>query len=432
MREDFISYIWQHKLIAHKNLYTSTGEEVEILHPGTKNYNSGPDFSAAKIRVGKTIWAGNIELHVKASDWKAHFHHEDPAYSNIILHIVYDNDLKHECESKLNPYPCVELKKHISKELINNYQNLINKKSWIACEYSASKVEPIIISSWLNRLLVERLERKSEEILHFLKYYNNNWEEVFYYFLAGNFGFKKNKTPFRMLAQKTPHSLICKHKDMLFQLEALLFGQSGLLNNEFNDIYPKALYKEYLFFKQKYGLKPIEAKLWKYSRLRPANFPGIRISQFAMLLNQSGKLFMELIQTNSLNELREILQVSCSPYWTEHYKFDNNSINRNKNLGEDSINNIVINTVVPFMFLYGKERMHKSLVDKSIELLSLLPGETNNITRKWKETGLDIINAYDSQALIELKKNYCTSKRCLECQIGHRLISKHSILHHET
>ncbi|MBS4013077.1 MAG: DUF2851 family protein [Bacteroidetes bacterium] len=422
MKEEFLSYLWEYKLIQKELLHTTQGQELEIISPGTKNKNSGPDFSAAKIRIGNTIWAGNVELHINTSDWKNHNHHNDPAYSNIILHVVFNNDIPETNGSNSFPQPCLELKNYYDSRLFSNFQHLINSKNWVPCQNFIESVNNVIISSWLNRMLIERLERKSEEILHFLKYNNNNWDEVFYQFLARNFGFKINKTPFGLLAQKTPLNIITKHNDQLIQIEAILFGQSGLLNNSQTDIYPRTLIKEYEFIKNKYNLAPIDKKLWKQSKLRPANFPCIRLSQFAMLLYNRGKLFRDLINSETADEIINILKTHSSPYWAEHYNFDKQSAQKNKTLGLDSIQNIIINTIVPFMFVYGKERMDNRLVEKAIEIITKLAPEKNQITNNWIRLGLAPINAADSQALIELKKNYCVSKKCLHCAIGHCVI----------
>ncbi|MFW5793243.1 MAG: DUF2851 family protein [Bacteroidota bacterium] len=422
MREDFLYYIWQYKLLNGSQLYTTEGEEVEIINPGMRNYNSGPDYTAAKIRIGKTIWAGNVEIHLKTSDWFAHNHHKNPAYSNIILHLVFEDDISNTKNNNV-PSPCLEISNYLDKSIFSNFQKLINQKSWVPCQHSIKNVNEIIITNWLNRLLIERLENKSEEILHFLKYNNNNWEETFYYFLSRNFGFKKNKTPFSMLAQKTPYKVLAKHKNHLFQIEAILFGQSGLIDEHLTDVYPRSLYKEYQFLKKKYNLQSIEQKLWKHSKLRPANFPCLRISQFSKLFNKSKKLFSELMETKSITQIYKHFSVECSPYWTQHYMFDKASIGKNKILGRDSINNILINTIIPFMFTYGKERLDKDLIERSIEFLNMIPEENNHIISKWKSLGIRVENAADSQSLIELKKNYCLAKQCLNCPVGHRIIN---------
>lgn len=423
MREDFLCYVWQHKLLNNNILKSSEQEDIEIIHPGTRNYDSGPDYTAAKIRIGRTIWAGNVEIHIKASDWIAHKHHKDPAYSNIILHVLYVDDTKNKHTHRVLPLPSLEIKNYIDNKIYNNFHRLINQKNWVACQNLVQNVNKIIISNWLNRLIIERLENKSEEIMHFLKYNNNNWEETFYYFLARNFGFKKNKTAFGMLAQRTPYKALGKHKNQLLQLEALLFGQAGFLNEDFEDVYPKTLKSEYFFLKKKYNLKPLEKKLWKHSKLRPANFPCIRISQFSQLFHRSKKLFSELMNAKTLHEIHKHFEIECSPYWVKHYMFDKASIDKTKMLGEDSINNIIINTIIPFMFIYGKERLDKNLMERSLEFLSQLPPESNHIVRKWGVTGVNAHSAADSQALIELKKSYCISKKCLTCPVGHQIIN---------
>lgn len=423
MKEDFISYLWKNKLLFQKDLHTTRGELLEVIHPGHENQDAGPDFSDARIRIGSTLWAGNVELHVKSSHWNQHGHQNDRAYDNTILHVVYEHDL--EIKNPFGqPIPVLEVAGRFEENLLLNYQKLQASKAWVACQKHIGVVDRLIVGNWLNRLLVERIERRSEETLHFLKYFGNDWEQTFYYLLAKNFGFKVNAIPFGLLAQRTPQNLLVRNRNNLTVIEAILFGQAGLLSPDLQDVYARSLWVEYQHQKKKYDLNPIENKLWKFARLRPVNFPAIRIAQFAMLIYQSGPLFRNIVETKNPADIHIQFRVKASPYWDNHYNFEKESVKKPKWLGVDAINNIIINTVAPVLFIYGKQSGHGDLCEKALTLLHQTPAETNSIIKKWAGLGMKPQHAADSQALLELKKYYCLPKNCLRCPIGHSVLKK--------
>ncbi|MDX9942492.1 MAG: DUF2851 family protein [Bacteroidales bacterium] len=421
MKEEFISYLWKNRLLFAERLYTQTGEPLYIQHPGQENHDAGPDYFAARIRIGTTLWVGNVEIHTRSSHWLLHGHQNDPAYDNIILHVVYEHD-QEISNSRGEVFQVLEVKDNFDSGLLLNYEKLQSSRAWVPCERQVASVAGLVWNNWLNRLLVERLERKSEEVLHFLEYFGNDWDQTFFFLLARNFGFKVNASPFGLLAQRTPFTLLARNRDNLTIVEALLFGQAALLGEDLEDLYPRTLLKEYRHQAAKHNLNPVDRGLWKFARLRPLNFPSIRIAQFAMLIHQSGHLFRNLLETRKPDDIQRQLRVKASPYWDEHYVFDRKTAPREKPLGKDAINNIIINSLAPVLFIYGRQNMRQVLCDKAIDLLQTTPAENNEIIRKWNSIGVRAQHAADSQALIECKKYYCNPKHCLHCPIGHLIL----------
>ncbi len=420
MKEEFLHFIWEHRLFDKTDLKTVDGERLEIISTGQPNSNSGPDFFNARIRIGETIWAGNIEIHQKSSHWYQHRHETDAAYDNVILHVVELHDkpvviLDHQI-------PAVEIK--YSPAILENFEQLLKSKRWIACEERLPEVDPFVLRFWFSSLMIERLQAKTSSILELLQQNKNNWNETFYQLLARNFGMKINALPFELLAKSLPLSILSKHKNDLFQIEALLFGQSGLLNETLlGDDYFLSLRNEYSFLYKKYGLSGIEAHLWKFMRLRPVNFPTIRIAQLAMLIHQSSALFSHILETETLEELKNLFDVATSEYWETHYRFNKTSGRIKKALGETAFHNLVINTIVPMLFVYGDQHLDQAMKDRALRLLENLPPESNQITRKWNELGIDSQSAFETQALIQLKNCYCELKKCLHCQMGAKIIT---------
>lgn len=425
MTEEFLHYIWQYRLF-DKNAQTTDGQELSLVHSGYKNTDAGPDFFQARIKIGDTLWAGNVEIHIRASDWFLHQHQHDGAYSNIILHVVYEND-QPVLDVNGQPVATLELKGKFSSGLYNRYLAFLYNKTWIPCNTDVSTVESLVWQSWLERLVVERIERKSSDIRRILKLNLNDWEETFYQVLAGSFGFKVNEQPFLLLAKSLPYTVLGKHKNNLFQIEALLFGQAGLLKNDFADEYPQLLAKEYDFLKKKFSLNPIPGHLWKFLRLRPSNFPTIRISQFASLIHQSLNLFSKTLGCKTSQEVFSMFGLKASDYWETHYVFDKIAPKSVKRFGDAAIQTIIINTVVHFLFLYGNEKGNNASKDRAIEFLTSLPPEQNNITQGFEKLGVKAQNAFESQALIELKNKYCALKKCLHCRVGLSLLRKDSL-----
>ncbi len=419
--EEFLQYIWENRLFVAENLKTTNGEKLEIISVGKRNTDSGPDFFNARIKVDDTIWVGNIEIHKNASDWTKHNHQNDKAYNNVILHVVEIGD-QPIMRNILEEIPTLLLK--YPEYLKINYQNLLEAKTWIACQDQFHKIDPILLQLGFNRLMIERLEEKTAEILIRLQANNNDWNATFYQMLARMFGFKVNAVPFELLAKSLPVEILAKHKSNLFQLEALLFGNSGLLNEQLlGDDYYLNLRKEYSFLYKKYQLKGIESHLWKFMRLRPGNFPTIRISQLAALIHRSHGLFSRIIEIEKLDNLKQLFKVEASEYWNLHYSF-NKTTSRNwvKELGDSSINTLIINVVVPFLFVYGEKQNKEVLKNRSLEFLEQLPSEENSIIQKWQKLGVESRSAFESQALLQLKNKHCELKKCLNCQIGVKLV----------
>jgi curved DNA-binding protein CbpA len=424
MTEDFLHYVWKFRLFDMNDLKTDEGEDLMIVKTGEHNSHAGADFFNSKIKIGTTLWAGNVEIHLQTDDWNKHNHQHDKAYNNVILHVVYDSDSSAIIIDK-RLIPVLELKGKIKRKIWDNYEELIENKDWIPCEKQIKTVDRFTIDNWLERILIERLERKTGEILTSLNQNNNNWEETFYRYLAKNFGYKINALPFELLAKSIPNSILAKHKDNINQIEALLFGQAGMLNDDLNDEYYNRLKKEYEFLKHKHNLLPIDESLWKFLRLRPVGFPSVRIAQFAQLINHSSHLFSKVLEVRSTLELSKLFNVATSDYWDEHYTFGKNSVTKSKHLGKDFINNIIINTIVPFLFVYGKKKGENKQADKAFRFLEELAPEKNSILTKWKEIGIVAKNSYQSQALLELKNEYCLPKKCLTCSIGNKILNRH-------
>ena len=419
MNEALLQFIWQYSLYRPSALQTVDGEPITVIHCGKLNRDAGPDFSEAKAKVGNTTLVGNIELHVKSSDWLKHGHQHDAAYKNLILHVVYENDVPSVAQNT----PVLELKQHIPQDVILRYSGLMQAPQKLPCAGQHEKVKSITKEAWLSRLLAERWEQKLGDWNVLLENSAEDWRNLLYWRTAANFGFKTNAAPFLMLAQSLPLNIPTKHKDNLMQIEALLFGQAGMLEDDFTDDYPRELQREYDYLRKKYKLKPIAGHLWKFLRMRPANFPTLRIAQFAALIHKSLHLFSQLIETHSVKEISPLLDVTASSYWDTHFQFDSAQEQKSpKSLGKSSVLNIIINTIAPIQFLYAAKQGTHKLQESALQLLESVPAEKNNITRLWEENGWQSENAAQSQALLQLYNNYCSAKRCLECTIGLNII----------
>lgn len=422
MSEEFLQFIWKNSLFSQTGLTTVNGLPVKIVHPGKLNTDAGPDFFNASIKIGDTLWAGNVEIHLRSSDWLLHGHQNDPGYNNVILHVVLENDKEITLPNGIS-LPVLILP--VDDHLFENYRELLSEHNWPACHRNISSIDAIFRFVAFDALLVERLSGKTLSIEKLLNDNRNNWNETFHQLLAKNFGFKTNALPFEMLARCTPLSILAKHKKNLFQTEAILFGQSGLLNEELlGDDYFLNLRDEYSYFSKKYQLKGMESYLWKFMRLRPANFPTIRIAQFASLVHQSESLLSRLVEESNPKRVLDFFNVKASPYWDCHYRFNLLSPIGEKHLGESSRNNIVINTIVPFLFVYGERNNIPELKQRSLDLLEMLPPESNSIIKRWIEIGIPARNAFDSQALIQLKNGYCEPKKCLKCMLSTKVIDR--------
>ncbi len=431
MTEKFLHYLWKMKLYNHENLRTTSGEKIRVITAGEHNHNAGPDFLNAKIKIGETLWAGTVELHLKSSDWLQHAHNRNAAYHNVVLHVVYENDKKIMRDDGAE-ISCLELKGRFDSGIFDAYSRLMNNTDWIPCKPQLVKISSITMEQWLHRMMIERLEEKTLQITASLQANQSNWENTFYEFLAQSFGAKINAEPFRMLARSLPVKVLAKHKNSLLQLEALLFGTAGFLNESYADEYPAGLKKEFDFLRKKYDLQPLRKHQWKFLRLRPANFPTIRIAQFAQLVFKSSHLFSKILETKNAVDIIKLFEVVPSPYWETHYQFDKLSTTKQKTLGDDAIDLIIINMVAPFLFVYGKLRDEDAYMQQALNLLEKIKAEKNSIITEWKASGVKVKSAYESQALLQLRNVYCKNFRCLDCSIGHKLLSgKKAVMQHE-
>jgi len=419
MNEAFLQYIWQHRLFYPIDLQTVSGKKIEILDAGKPNRDAGPDFFNAKIKIDDMLWAGNVEIHLRSSDWKRHRHAKD--YENVILHVVKIAD---EPVLRLSGEEIPQLVLQYSQNAENQYKNWLTNKKSIPCVDKLCELPDVFLQSHLNRLLSERLEQKTLAIENLLEQSKNHWEEAFYVTLSRNFGFGINAQPFEMLARALPLNYLAKHKDNLFQIEALLFGQAGLLNSENPDDYDEKLRKEYHFLQNKFFLQPIDGSMWKMLRVRPGNFPHIRIAQLANLIHRSSKLFSKIIENPHYKSLVLLFDTEVSEYWLTHFRFGQTSPERKHKLGKSTIDNLLINTVVPFLFAYGKAKNEKIFQEKAMSLLEEIPAEKNHIIESWAELNIKAQNAFESQALLQLRKNYCDEKKCLHCAIGYKLLTE--------
>lgn len=417
MKEELLHYIWQFQLFNNNNL-VSEEEPLRVIKQGELNHDSGPDFFNARIKIGETIWAGNIEIHVKTSDWYKHGHQHDKAYKNIILHVVYEHDLLQEKQ-----VPVLELKELIPQNLLQHYNQLMGSTAWIPCSGQPDQVPEFTTITWLERLAIERLQQRHQRIMLLLNQNNGDWQETLYQLLAANFGFKTNAAAFEQLAKATPYHMILKNRFSQLTVEALLFGQAGLLTGRLKGEYPLALKKEYLFQQKKYNLKPIAAVQWKFMRMRPANFPTIRIAQFAALLLSTENLVSAILAIPHQKSLQKLFNVEAGDYWRMHYHFGKESEKKSaKKLGNASIQGILINTVIPFIFSYGQARGLPRLKERALQLLEQTTPEKNSILKKWQKEGISNQNALQSQALLQLYSHYCKPKKCLQCSIGNKLL----------
>ncbi|RKR85221.1 uncharacterized protein DUF2851 [Mucilaginibacter gracilis] len=421
--EDFLQYIWKFRLFDMNNLHTTDGEELQIISPGLQNTNAGPDFQDAKIKIGDTLWAGNAEIHLSSLEWKQHGHHTNNAYNSVILHVVYRDD-EPVYRSNGTKVPTLVLFNRISQELYTRYHHLIfDQKQFIPCESRIGTIDGLLIQNWLTRVLIERLQKRSIALTEALKVNRGDWEETFYQFLAANFGFKINALPFEMLAKSLPQNILAKHKNNTMQIEALIFGQAGFLTEDLADEYPQLLKKEYDFLQKKYNLKPIEKHLWKFLRLRPLNFPTIRLAQFAALVATSNNLLSKVLETREPEAFFKLFDdIKVNAYWDNHYQFDKPSVIANKTMGKASVNVLLVNTLTLFLFTYGNYHQLERYVNRSLKLLEHLTVEKNSIMDNFALLGIKVKTAYESQALLELKNSYCDHKKCLQCGVGIKIL----------
>ena len=429
--EQLLHYTWKHKLYPLKELTTNDGQRVEIVDPGLHNRNSGPDFFNAKIRIGSTMWVGNVEIHDKSSDWYQHGHDKDSRYDNVVLHVAAELDTE---VMKSNGEYVPQLQLSVPDDVLTHYDELQKTDEYPPCYKVIPDLSALIIHSWMAALQTERLEQKTEAIRQRAERCNGSWEDAYFVTLARNYGFGINGEVFEQWAYNIPLNAVAHHRDDLFQIEAIFMGQAGLLEldsipeyyqkDALNDGYFAKLRNEYQYLAHKFSMKPIDFKLWRFLRLRPQNFPHIRISQLANLYYQQKAGLSQLIECETLDELKNVLKSQVTPYWETHYTFGSTSPKNEKHLSYGSINLLMINTAIPMLFAYGRHTTKEVLCDKAFDFLEQLKAENNHIIRMWQQVGLPVKTAGDSQALIQLKKEYCDKKECLRCRFGYEYLRR--------
>lgn len=420
MSESFLHYLWQFQYYAKANLYTTAGEEIIVFNPGYRNSHAGPDFQQARVRIGALEWVGSVEIHIHASGWHDHRHDLDKAYDTVVLHVVWNDD-KPVLRSDGSVLPTLELKQRVNEKFLLDCKRLVNSPERIPCAAALPEVPELIRFSMLDRSLISRLETRSLMVRNLLQRNGNSWEETCYQLLAKNFGFKVNAEPFLQLAQGLPLKVLLKHADKSIQVEALLFGQAGFLEDEKQqDEYYNLLRREYKVLQQKYALggSRLNKAQWKFLRLRPANFPTVRLAQLSRLVCEQQNIFSKVITAGSYEALKRILTVEQPDYWRHHYLFAKGSKTEISGLGEMSIHMIIINTIVPLLVAYGKLKDEQYFVDHAMMMLQHVPSESNVVTRQWASLGMKSRTAFDSQGLLELHHQFCLKHRCLECTIG--------------
>ena len=423
--ENFLFFIWRYRLLHQVRQVCVAGELLEIIHPGNLNTHAGPDFTESRLLIDGRHWAGNVEIHTKSSDWYLHRHQINEAYESVILHVVYENDVPITNKSGL-AIPTLIIKDLFPEILFENYVKMLGSTASFPCRPQISLVEPFIINTFLSRVIVERLQHKTAEVLKKVKDLTGDWYEAFYFFLARNFGFKVNSLPFELLANVLPLQLLNKHSDSAVQVEAMVFGQAGFLNtDELDGEYAQQLKAEYSFLKLKYKLLPIEISVWKFLRMRPASFPTLRLAQFAALHAQSNQLFAKILKAEDLKTIYALFSdLPISPYWNTHYHFKKSAAEMQVQMGRKSVENIIINTVCVFLFAYGKYTGQALLIDRALNFLEKIPAEHNSIVNQYVDAGLKIDSAFLSQSLLELNKCYCAQKKCLNCSIGIKILNR--------
>ena len=419
--EQLLHYVWKHKIFPLKELKTTTGQQVEVIDTGLANTDAGPGFFNAKLKLDGVLWIGNIEIHERSSDWFKHGHHADAGYNSVILHIASEIDME---ISRSNGERIPQIQLICPEAVRTNYKELLETDSYPPCYRIIPSLPPFTAHSWMSALQMERFEQKATLLNERLKRCQGNWEDAFFITLARNFGFGLNGDAFETWAHQLPFRAVDKHRNDLFQIEAIFFGQAGILEDSDGDGYYLRLKKEYTYLQHKFGLIPMDASLWRFLRLRPANFPHIRIAQLACLYHRAYGLLSRIMETETLQGVRDILKGGTSEYWLTHYTFGGSSPSRPKTLSNTSLDLLIINTVVTFLYAYGLHKGNRVLCARAGSFLEELKAENNYITRMWEQCGMKASNAADSQALIQLKKEYCDKKKCLYCRIGYEYLKR--------
>lgn len=419
--EQLLHYVWKHKIFPLKELKTTTGQQVEVIDTGLANTDAGPGFFNAKLKLDGVLWIGNIEIHERSSDWFKHGHHADTGYNSVILHIASEIDTE---ISRSNGERIPQIQLICPEAVRTNYKELLETDSYPPCYRIIPSLPPFTAHSWMTALQMERFEQKATLLNERLKRCQGNWEDAFFITLARNFGFGLNGDAFETWAHQLPFRAVDKHRNDLFQIEAIFFGQAGILEDSDGDGYYLRLKKEYIYLQHKFELIPMNTSLWRFLRLRPTNFPHIRIAQLACLYHRAYGLLSRIMETETLQGVRDILKGGTSEYWLTHYTFGGSSPSRPKTLSNTSLDLLIINTVVTFLYAYGLHKGNRVLCARAGSFLEELKAENNYITRMWEQCGMKASNAADSQALIQLKKEYCDKKKCLYCRIGYEYLKR--------
>ena len=429
--EQLLQYVWKHKILPLECLETTDGKALEIIDPGLHNRNAGPDFFNAKLRIGNTMWVGNVEIHEHSKDWFRHGHDSDPAYDNVVLHVVEDVDCD-VTNSRGEFIPQIKLCVPVTVTL--NYKELLNADAYPPCYRIVPELSQLTVHSWMAALQTERLERKTLDIARRAERADGSWEDAYFITLARNYGFGINGDAFEQWAYNVPLNQVAHHRDDIFQIEAIFLGQAGLLDIDaipakyqkeaMNDGYFNRLKNEYKYLAHKFSLTPMNRTMWKFLRLRPQNFPHIRISQLATLYHERKTSLSQLVECMNVDEMRRMLSTHVTEYWATHYTFGAESASNSKSMSPFSINLLMINTAIPMLFAYGRHTCDVTLCDRAFDMLEQLKAEDNHIIRMWKECGLKVATAGDSQALIQLKNEYCDRKDCLRCRFGYEYLKR--------
>lgn len=424
LNEDFLHYIWQYRLLTSLDTYCKDGAELRIIDQGERNSNAGPDFSLAKVKIGSQLWVGNIEIHVKSSDWLLHGHQSDVLYDSVILHAIYEDD-GDICRTDGTLIPVLVLRDLIPERLFTNYLHLIAAKNFFPCAKQVSSVQKQVKDQLLQQMVQERFIEKAKEVAVKMSQNKNDWNGTFYYLLMRNFGFKINSVPFEILSDSVSSTILSRHRDNPLQVEALLFGQAGFLKSDFKDDYPKQLQVEYQFLQKKYGLKNGDPSVWKFLRIHPQNFPILRIAQVAALIVGHWDIFTNLLQQPDIAAIKRLFSFArVHPYWSNHSHFDKTCKTHSLVFGKQSIDNLIINTVCLLWYCYGDYLSQDDFKERALNLLKTIPAERNATLMNYVKAGFIPRNAYDSQALLQLYKTKCAPKKCLDCNIGRSLIGR--------
>ncbi|OHX66978.1 DUF2851 family protein [Flammeovirga pacifica] len=428
MNEDFLHFVWQYKYFQQSHIFTTHQEKIQVLFPGYYNHHAGPDFLDASVLINDIEWHGHIEIHQKASEWYQHQHQDDLKYDNVILHVVLDFDIEVYHQDK-TAIPCLELKNLLMTDVVHNYRKLLQTNHSIACKEQIQYVPRLKRIQMLDRILLERVQRKANHILQLLEEKKRDWEETTYTCLAEYLGMKVNNTSLKKLADSIPAKLLRLNAHLPITNEALLFGAAGFLDDNKLDVYAEKLKKEYRFLKHKYNInnKGMSLHEWNFLRLRPANFPSLRIAQLSGLMTQIPHLCSAFLHIQNKQAFYRLMDVAPSSYWLNHYKFGTPTKKEQlKKLGTKTLDSIIINVIVPLQFAYGIDKGNEHFKEKAIDLLESIPAENNKITKAYTAIGLNNRTSLDSQAFLELYNGYCQPKKCMNCCIGHHLMSKKS------